>query len=335
MVEVAGAVRAAGSGPRGWPGRLRAALRRRLAPAVLVLAYHRVRPERGRDANRLVTRTANFAEQLAWLAGRCRLLHLDELLAGLATGGRGWTLDGGRPRVLLTLDDGYADNLHHALPLLERFRVPATVFVSSALVGRREPFWWDALEQIVLDGARPAAWRLPDGRALPAGDDPAADFRGLHGLLRPLADGWRRRALAALAAQAGVAPQADEDSRPLSWDELRAWTGAGMTVGSHTRTHAHLASLDAAGLVAELAGGKRELEAGLGVAVEVLAYPYGGRADFDARCEQVARSVGFRAALAVGSGNVRWARSPYALPRCPVGDWSGAELAARVREWCS
>ena len=57
----------------------------------------------------------------------------------------------------VTFDDGYADNIRNAKPLLEKHGVPATFFLTSRAVDRREEFWWDALGRVVL-----GASRLPD-----------------------------------------------------------------------------------------------------------------------------------------------------------------------------
>ena len=52
------------------------------------------------------------------------------------------------PRPVVTFDDGYADNLHNALPLLERYDVPAQFFVVSGVLGAETEMWWDALDLV-------------------------------------------------------------------------------------------------------------------------------------------------------------------------------------------
>ncbi len=318
------------------PSRVRATLRRQFAPPTLVLLYHRVLPAVGRDVNQLATSTDNFAAHLAWLVAYARPLRPPEFLAGLGRSGLSQlTLDGGKPRVLITLDDGYADNFHHALPLLVEHGLRALLFPLTGLTGTRQPFWWDALEQIIFDG-RPASggWKLPDGTLVPAYTEPATTYRIIHGALKPLTDGLRRAVLASLAEQCGVTPQTTEDSRPLTWRELQAWVAAGMTVGGHTQTHPQLAALGADEMRDEVTQCKRELERRLGVVVDTFAYPYGTPDDFDALCEDVTRDAGFRCAFANRPGHARWARSRYAVPRCLVRNWTGDAFGARVQEWC-
>ena len=52
--------------------------------------------------------------------------------------------------VVVTFDDGYADNFHNAKPLLERYEIPATVFVTTGYLQDQREFWWDELERILL-----------------------------------------------------------------------------------------------------------------------------------------------------------------------------------------
>lgn len=60
--------------------------------------------------------------------------------------------DGNIPHhaVVVTFDDGYANNLNNAIPLLERYHIPATVFIATGQSGRKREFWWDELDRLLL-----------------------------------------------------------------------------------------------------------------------------------------------------------------------------------------
>lgn len=318
------------------PEKMRAALRRRVAPPTIVLLYHRVLPTVDRDVNELVTSVDHFAAHLKWLAENTRPLRPREFLKAACQTTRSTLNLDGKPRAVITFDDGYADNFHHALPVLVDAGFSAAVFAVTGAISTGAPFWWDALETIVFDGKPDGdAWRMPDGTVVAHGADRAATYRTMHAVLKPMAEETRANVLTDLAWQGGVAPPAaDEDSRPMSWEELRAWAAAGMTVGAHTRSHAPLAGLAPDALRDELMLSKRDLEKHLGIPVEMLAYPYGGRNDVGAQGEEAARAAGFRCAFANRIGNARWARSPFAVPRCLVRNWSVDQFRARFQGWC-
>jgi peptidoglycan/xylan/chitin deacetylase (PgdA/CDA1 family) len=109
----------------------------RLVNGPQVLMYHAF-GEPGERASRWILPGRRFARQLAWLRiGRYHVLELDELLA--------YRRDHRLPpprSVALTFDDGYRDNATVALPLLRRFRFPATVFAVTGFLGSANS--WDA-----------------------------------------------------------------------------------------------------------------------------------------------------------------------------------------------
>ena len=90
----------------------------------MILMYHRI-AEPKLDAWGLCVTPSHFAEHLEVLADSARIVSLQELLEKYRGGGLA------QRTAVLTFDDGYADNLHHAKSVLERYDAPATVFVTS------------------------------------------------------------------------------------------------------------------------------------------------------------------------------------------------------------
>ena len=108
-------------------GRLKttlARLRGQLAPGPTVLLYHRV-AELRQDPHLLAVATEHFEEHLLALRRHCRVMSLSNLTDSLARGERPG------PVVVLTFDDGYADNAEAALPLLKKYDMPATFYLAS------------------------------------------------------------------------------------------------------------------------------------------------------------------------------------------------------------
>jgi peptidoglycan/xylan/chitin deacetylase (PgdA/CDA1 family) len=101
---------------------------------VRVLFYHRVADQ---YPNAWTMSTAAFARQIHWMRQRFDLVTLNEAQARIAAGRNRW------PTACITFDDGYADNMQFALPLLLRHQIPFTYFVSTNNVLRGEPFAHD------------------------------------------------------------------------------------------------------------------------------------------------------------------------------------------------
>jgi peptidoglycan/xylan/chitin deacetylase (PgdA/CDA1 family) len=150
-------------------GRIKRALRR-LENAGVVLLYHRI-AEVERDPQLLCVSPRHFDEHLEVLQNGGHPTVPLERMADVFASSRPYPARLKPPRrpVAITFDDGYADSLHHAKPLLEKHDTPATVFVASGFVGRREEFFWDELDRLLL-----APGRLPKTLNLaPPHDEPA------------------------------------------------------------------------------------------------------------------------------------------------------------------
>ena len=101
----------------------------------------------------------------------------------------------------------------------------------------------------------------------------------------------------------------------MNWDEAKALLAAGHEVGSHSTTHVILSNETEAVQSEELHTARKELEAGLGITVETLAYPNGRYVDFDATTTRIAREVGYKIAVTVEAGLADRRGDPYQLKR--------------------
>ena len=110
--------------------------------AVRVLAYHSISQRKGqRRFGEYVIPPRRLARQLRWL----RLLGFQFLKAQDALAGLRGEIDLPKRAVVLTFDDGYSDFASEALPVLSRWRAPATLFVVTGLLGQTNA--WDKGEE--------------------------------------------------------------------------------------------------------------------------------------------------------------------------------------------
>jgi len=285
--------------------------------------YHRV-DEDENDPFKLVVHPKRFREHLR------RLQRLADVVALRDA----WPLASGlRPRVAITFDDGYIDNLHNALPELEREGLPATFFVISDGLGDTSECWWDQLEQIFRSG-----WEGSRQIRLPIRDctltgEVYSDLSGLlelHSFLLPLRGDEIQPMIDLLRDQLGYSSPTLE-RRLMNVEELRALaSGSGVEIGAHTRTHPSLADLDRDDQSSELAGSRERLRELVGTDVTTVSYPFGSHNGDTIAC---ARSAGFEVGCTVEAAPVRSSSDPLELPRFAVENWDGYEFEQVARRW--
>lgn len=307
-----------------WSGQSRRARRRLDGSRAAVLLYHRVLPralaERDAVEPGMYVTPESFARHLEWLAADFRVLPLHEIVACLAEG---------RPlppaACAISFDDGWRDNLDHALPELERRGLPATIFVVTERVGTQGAFWPDEVCRRLagLPARRQRELALQLGAA--PGDEPVD---ALLAALKRVPEDERCGLLDALRRQT-EAP-APRERELCDWEELGRLAAAGVDVESHGATHAILTGLPAQGVACELRSSRAALrERGHG-RHDLLVYPCG---EHDPRIRQMAAEVGYRAAFTTQPGLLAAGIDPLALPRLGVHEdvaGSRAEFLFRV-----
>ena len=297
------------------------------APATLVLMYHRV-VATGRDPFQLTVQPDRFEDHLAVLAERAEVVPLPSVRAP-ASG----------PRVAITFDDGYRDNLERAAPALARRSMPATVFVATRIFEDPRPFWWDAVEHLVLDAAPDAAEVLEldlDRRYrfdVRGADARARSLQVLSRVLRPVSATVRARALEDMEQQMGTQAGPCDCHALLDRNGVAELARApGISLGAHTVHHPRLSALDGPSQREELERSRRDLGS-LGADVRTAAYPFGGHDDWTSTSARVAGDCGFDLTVTAIGGDVTPRTPRHRVPRHAVRDWDGGEFARRLDRW--
>jgi peptidoglycan/xylan/chitin deacetylase (PgdA/CDA1 family) len=311
--------------------------------------YHRV-AETNIDPWQLCVSPQHFAEQMDTLTSLTEPVHLANIRER----------SGNRPRVAITFDDGYADNLIAAKPILQRFSVPATVFVSTGYTGSQTGFWWDRLEEIFLHpGSLPLSlltldingskrtWRISeadrhyndrdcrrhrDWAALKSAPPTSrhAAFCELWQQLMNLSDEGREQHLRSVADWAGHSEPAV--ARCMTQAELRdLFDGDLVHPGGHTVSHCRLSALQPDQQREEIVGCRRQLEDMLSRKVVDFSYPFGRRSDYTSYTVEAVADSGYERACTNHGGLVQPDSDNNELPRVHAADLSGTEF----RSWLS
>jgi peptidoglycan/xylan/chitin deacetylase (PgdA/CDA1 family) len=300
----------------------------------------------------LAVHPVHFEQQLQVLKKRFHVISVSELVRQLYGGGIKSDC------VCITFDDGYTDNFINAKPLLEKYRCPAIFFIATKFINRKQLFWWDELQQIMLDTVTlpPVFSCVIDGqqvdydlgdaailneamrqkhRAWMAPDDPPTKrcelYLGVWSLMKRLPDAELQSILDKVRMWAGGLNDVDHLSMPLSSYQLRDLASTQLfDVGIHTVSHPslpyHLSNVQSQ----EIVNSGKSLLKICNHAKNILAYPYG---DYDDTTIDMVKKEKLAAAFTT-SGQVVTRRSDlFRLGRFQVMDWNGKEFESQLSTW--
>ncbi|CAN5739105.1 polysaccharide deacetylase family protein [soil metagenome] len=302
---------------------------RRPGGQAVILMYHRIADDPMDPWGNCVS-PENFEGHLAVLRDIARPTRLADLVEGLRAG----TLWDGT--VCVTFDDGYADNLEVARPLLERYGIPATLFATTGRDGRDREFWWDRLaralgvgadqgEDLELDLAgETRRWTVTAGSRRDIG-------RELHESLLPLSPAAREPVLRDLAAWAGFDPDNVRPThRAMEPGELGQMAeGDLVDVEAHTVNHPALSLLPPEDQARELMDSRAQVGDWVGLPARGVSYPHGRVGEVTRR---LAGEAGYTYACCSAEAPVRSDSDCFMLPRAYIAD-STAETFARRVKW--
>jgi peptidoglycan/xylan/chitin deacetylase (PgdA/CDA1 family) len=284
------------SSARGGQGRL------------TIFIFHRVLPEPDPLFPNAVHREV-FDHLLGWITRWFGVMPLEQAVRRLQ--------DGSLPpaTAAITFDDGYADNLQQAEPLLRKHGACATLFVATGFLDGG-CMWNDRVVESVRRtrrGMLELPQLLPEGLPLADLSQRRAAISRLLGLIKYLPPAERARAVEQVVAAAETPWPTD---LMLTRAGLQQWHAAGQQVGAHTVSHPILARLPLADARAEIEQGRAELESLLDTRVGLFAYP-NGKPGVDYLPEHAAlvRELGFDAAVSTAWGVAALASPQFELPR--------------------
>lgn len=228
--------------------------------------------------------TQDFENQIRYLCQTRELLSLDELTSRLR---ENQSLPS--KAAVITFDDGYKNCYTNAYPILKKYHVPATIFLTTGHIGTGKLFWWDKVSYIAFNVRKTLKPDDPRHRqSLPQ----------LRRQLKRLSEENKNLMIEEFVEASGIAiPPLLGKELILSWDEVREMNSNSITIGAHSVTHPILTRLSPEQARSEIIQSKRDIEERVGCVVTVFAYPNGLFGDFDAQTVGFVKEAGFHCAV--------------------------------------
>lgn len=275
-----------------------------------VLLYHSV-CTRNIDPWSICIRAEIFEEQIKFISQNYRVLRFEDDWSGVK-----------EKSIVVTFDDGYADNLKNALPILKKYNVPATIFVSTGNIDTDDRFWWDELADIIYNNKNLPASVSRNGENYILTDEVSINrfCAQLRAQFMKMKAEERKSALKELSQILKYeSKEKSEAGRTLTTDELRKLGEEPLiTIGAHTVAHGQLSSFDYNSQLAEMSDSKKELEQILNKKISVFSYPFGNRGDYNGDTIRAAEAAGYEKSACVCGGLMNESTGIHEIPRNTV-----------------
>lgn len=283
---------------------------------ITVLCYHTLRPDHEQIDVWTAVRERDFVRQMQFLRTHYDIVSLDEALAN--EGARS-----GRPRAVVTFDDGDAGLFDSMLPLVDELQIPVTLYIATGEIESGQPYWFDTVmnalqaeEAFTIDLAAAGlpVWTVGRERG-------PARWAVISHILEALKRAPRAALPALTSAVIAQAPPRREDGfkplQPLSIAQLKELARSEwITIAAHSHCHNLLDRIPSADARASIQGSRRLLEDWIGKPVRHFAYPNGNHT---AAVQAIVSEVGLVSAMALGGRLWRRGANPFALPRISIG----------------
>jgi len=303
-------------------------LLRRLVPSgsVRILMYHGFTEEREcrgiRNYGGKHLQIEKFEEQMRYLDRHCRVIPLEEGIDAF----RGHQKIAPQS-VILTMDDGYGSNYTLAYPVLKRYGMPATIFLSTDFVEQKDFLWVDRVEyaigrttqnQLLIecgDRVRRLDLKTVEERKTAASLIKAE----LKKMALPEREGAVIHIEDELGHRLSFRGPMDPMYRPLEVAEIRKMSEEGLIAfGNHTCSHISLTACSPNEMVREVRESGAKVEEWTRKPCDVFSYPYGEKSCINERSKAVLAELGLRCGLTAIPGANGLAADLYELKRLNI-----------------
>jgi len=276
---------------------------------VFILLYHKIGPK----APPLVGETVipqDFERQIQYLKKRYKIIDLKDLKSAISNA------NSSKDLVVLTSDDGYRDNYLHAFPIVKKYNVPLTIFLTTDVIDTHRLLWPDRLAWILYKSttnfSRQELYRtdlpqdiIPDVEKFPLKDasGQARILQSISAHLKSYSNGERQEILDILTKFCKVKQWPAGDFRAmLSWEEVKHMSAEGVSFGSHTKSHPAMSKIPLNLAKQEIADSKKIIEEQIQRPVTTFAYPYGKSDDISEGVIHLLQDEGFEYACTTEIG---------------------------------
>jgi peptidoglycan/xylan/chitin deacetylase (PgdA/CDA1 family) len=206
--------------------------------------------------------------------------------------------------IVLTLDDGYADNYTHAHPIFKKHDIPFAIYVTTSFPDNTAILWWYTLEDIVIQNE---TITLNDGSSFECKTQQQKidTFRVIRQKIIHLPKENFIGSLQTLFKNNSVDWQSKVTELALTWEQIEEISKDPLAaIGAHTINHFASATLSKEELINEVSGSKKIIESRINKPVEHFCYPFGGPKEVGEKEFAIVNELSFKTSTTTRDGSI-------------------------------
>lgn len=287
---------------------------------VVVILYHGVVEK---ELNPLVWQipVQRFEQQIEYISKKYRVLPLTTVVEKLINNEKlpDYSL-------AITFDDGFKNNYSTAFPILKRFNLPATIFLTTCNISSNRLLWFDRLYLAVKETKKTSIDLKEEGlRVFPVAtvDEKNQTLSVLLNYVKELQRNENALLLSKVLNKLGVDLEKVQDAnhfKSLDWDDIVSMQQSNLiSFGAHTEMHNIMTRITKEEVLQEIEISKKKIEEKLKTKCLLFAYPNGQKDDFNNEIKDAVKNNGFLCAFTTISKFNEYCTDPYELGRFPIG----------------
>ena len=284
-----------------------------------ILCYHRVLPDEIVNVDKsplkdMVVSVSNFEEQMKFIHNNYTVVSMDQLIDHLNSKSKEFV-------VAVTFDDGYIDNYTHALPILDSYNIPATIYITTRFPEKDcEMFWYELWELInsknkIIFRNRGKLYKFK----LTNNKSRIIVFNKLKNIINQEDPLSQKKIMSRIR---GNVEKINYFNICLNWEEIKNISQyPNISIGSHSHSHYSFGILNDNEKNTELYHSKKLIEKNLGMKINHFAYPFGQMKDCNLKDSKILHDLGYKSASVAFPFKLHCnSFNQYYLPRIVIND---------------
>ena len=212
-----------------------------------------------------------------------------------------------RKFAIITFDDGYKDNYTIAYPILKKYNIPFTIYLSTSFPDGMAIIWWYMLEEIIINNSSISF--SYDGMEYNYSTLEMADKERVFDLIRsfiidstPLV---MQSKIKSVLSSYIPDMYAKTKELALSWEEVKSLSEDPMvTIGNHTVNHYAMTVLSKEESISEILTAQEIIKEKIGITTKHFAYPFGSRKEVNYASVEILNIIRYSTATTTIPGNI-------------------------------